>query len=263
MTAEHGLVARRVERPIGMGAVEVAVGVDHLGLDPDAELHAEPPHVLDERRQTVGIDLGRHPPVAEPRRVVAPGTEPSVVEHEAFDAERRRRRRRAAASRPVSWSKYTASHVLSRTGRGRSTPGWLRSRAARGGGTPRRRASGRRRRRRRRPTASRTLARLEAELAGMEELAELQVATAVRQALRQRARGCRSMRGARPRPRRATRRSRASPPNTSGGCSCDVRPRRFSAMRAPCVHGDAARAVHGSSGPCSRSARRRAPAPAA
>ena len=41
VATEHGLVAGIGERPVRMGAVEVAVGVDHLRLDPDAELHAE------------------------------------------------------------------------------------------------------------------------------------------------------------------------------------------------------------------------------
>ena len=41
------------ERPFGMGAVQVGVRVDHLRLDPDAELHAEPAHVIDQRRQAI------------------------------------------------------------------------------------------------------------------------------------------------------------------------------------------------------------------
>ena len=41
VAAEHRLVAGVDQRPVRMGAVEVAVGVDHLRLDPDPELHAE------------------------------------------------------------------------------------------------------------------------------------------------------------------------------------------------------------------------------
>ena len=40
--------------PLGMGAVEVAVGVDHLGLDPDAELDSLGLGPLHESLQTVG-----------------------------------------------------------------------------------------------------------------------------------------------------------------------------------------------------------------
>ena len=53
---EHQLVALQQrhpvagrEDPVGVLAVEVGVGVDHLRLDPEPELHAEPVHVLDQR----------------------------------------------------------------------------------------------------------------------------------------------------------------------------------------------------------------------
>ena len=72
-----------------MGPVEVAVGVDHLRLDPDAELHAQGAHVLDQRCEAVGVGIGRHPPVTEAGAVVAAAAEPAVVEDEALDADRR------------------------------------------------------------------------------------------------------------------------------------------------------------------------------
>ena len=37
---EHRLVAVGHERPLGVGAVQVAVRVDHLRFDPDTEVHA-------------------------------------------------------------------------------------------------------------------------------------------------------------------------------------------------------------------------------
>ena len=95
VAAEHRLVAGVDERPLGVGAVQVAVGVDHLRLDPDAELHAERLHVVDQRRQPVGMRVGRHHPVTEPGAIVAARAEPAVVEHEALDARPRPRRRRA------------------------------------------------------------------------------------------------------------------------------------------------------------------------
>ena len=57
VAGEHRLVAGVDQRPLRMGAVEVAVGVDHLRLDPDPELHAERPDALDQRRQTVGMGV--------------------------------------------------------------------------------------------------------------------------------------------------------------------------------------------------------------
>ena len=70
-----------------MGAGEVGVGVDHLRLDPQAELHAEPADVVDQRVQPVGPDVLVDVPVAEPGGVVAAVAEPAVVEHEPLDAE--------------------------------------------------------------------------------------------------------------------------------------------------------------------------------
>jgi hypothetical protein len=66
-------------------AGEIAVGVDHLGLDPQAELHAEVANVIHERVQTLRPDLAVDQPVAQPGCVVAAAREPPVVEHEAFD----------------------------------------------------------------------------------------------------------------------------------------------------------------------------------
>ena len=80
--SEHRFVPGRLQDPVGVGAVEVAVGADHLGLDPQAELHAEPTDVRDQGRESVRVDVRRHPPVAERRCVVAAAGEPPVVEHE-------------------------------------------------------------------------------------------------------------------------------------------------------------------------------------
>ena len=41
LAAEHRVVALGDERPVRMRTEHVAVGVDHLRFDPDAELHAE------------------------------------------------------------------------------------------------------------------------------------------------------------------------------------------------------------------------------
>ena len=93
---EHQLLARgehrpavELQRPVGVGAEQITVGVDHLGLEPQAELHAELVHVLHQWRQAFG-KLGRvDPPVAQTRAVVVAAGEPAVVEHEAFDADGR------------------------------------------------------------------------------------------------------------------------------------------------------------------------------
>ena len=99
-----------------MCAVEVGVGVDHLRLEPQPELHAERPR----RGRSAGPARRARPlvdePVAEPGGVVAPVVEPAVVEHEPLDARPGPPGRRSPCSRSRSWSKKTASQTLSTTG---------------------------------------------------------------------------------------------------------------------------------------------------
>ena len=52
------------EHPVGMRAVEVAVGIDHLRLEPQSEFHAQAADMVRKRLETIGIDLFRDVPVA-------------------------------------------------------------------------------------------------------------------------------------------------------------------------------------------------------
>ena len=54
-----------------MFAIEVAVGIDHFRLKPQAKLHAELFDAVYELVQTIGEDLVRHPPIAKPGGVMA------------------------------------------------------------------------------------------------------------------------------------------------------------------------------------------------
>ena len=76
-------------------------------------------------------------PVAEARVVVAAAAEPAVVEDEAFHAELGGRIGEFEQGLGRRWSKYTASQVLSTTGR--TSSGRSVRRAAAGRGTSRRR----------------------------------------------------------------------------------------------------------------------------
>ena len=67
-----------------MGPGKVGVRVDHLRLDPQAELHAEGADVVDERMQTIGVDVCVDVPVAQPCAVVPAPPEPPVVEDVAL-----------------------------------------------------------------------------------------------------------------------------------------------------------------------------------
>jgi len=73
--------------PVGVRPRGVGVEVDHLGLEPQAELHAEFFDLVDQGVQAVGPDVLGDPPVAQSGEVVAAGTEPAVVEDVALDAD--------------------------------------------------------------------------------------------------------------------------------------------------------------------------------
>ncbi len=85
LAAAGGLVGR-AEHPVGMGAVEVAVAIDHLRFDPEAEGHAEFRHTVDQGGEARRPFAAVHDPVAEARRVVVAAAEPAVVEDEALRA---------------------------------------------------------------------------------------------------------------------------------------------------------------------------------
>ena len=81
------MAALRVQDPVGMSAVKLTVLVDHLELDPEAELHAERIDALRKARDAVRQAVGVRPPVAEATRLTAARGEPAIVEDEELDAD--------------------------------------------------------------------------------------------------------------------------------------------------------------------------------
>ncbi|VXB33888.1 hypothetical protein MICRO8M_110314 [Microbacterium sp. 8M] len=91
---QHLLVARggtrplaRRQDPLRVLAREIRVRVDHLGLEPQPELHPSRPHGLDERVEALRPDLFVDEPVPEPGVVAAAPPEPAVVEHDPLDTD--------------------------------------------------------------------------------------------------------------------------------------------------------------------------------
>ena len=78
---------REVDGPVRVRAVEVAVGVHHLRLHPETELHAQRVDVLDEALQPLRELLRVHEPVAQAGPVVVALAEPAVVHHEQLHAD--------------------------------------------------------------------------------------------------------------------------------------------------------------------------------
>lgn len=75
------------EHPFGMLAREPRVGAHHLGLNPQAELHAAGHHRIGQRVQAGWPTLRVNRPVAESSAVIGAAGEPAVVEHEPLDAQ--------------------------------------------------------------------------------------------------------------------------------------------------------------------------------
>ena len=91
---EDELMARGPQRSaldmqhgVGMGAIQVAVRIDHLRLDPEPELQAHAGDRVDQRTQAMRIFFRVGPPVAEARAGIVAAGHPAVIEHETFDPE--------------------------------------------------------------------------------------------------------------------------------------------------------------------------------
>ena len=94
---EHMLVAPRrgrasvdMHEPVRMRAEEIGVGVDHLRLEPQPELHAQRAHAINEWSQPLRPHGRIHPPVTEPGSIIATQVEPAVVEHKPLHTDPRR-----------------------------------------------------------------------------------------------------------------------------------------------------------------------------
>jgi hypothetical protein len=81
-----GCVFPDTKDPVGVTSRQVGIPVDHLGLEPQAKLHAELMHKGRQFLHAMRPLLDVHHPVSKARSVVGSSREPSVVEHEAFDS---------------------------------------------------------------------------------------------------------------------------------------------------------------------------------
>ena len=78
--------ARGAQNPVRMFTEQVRIGVDHLRLDPQAELHSESVHLLGQALDAVGKNVAGGNPIAETCMVAAARAEPAVVQHEHLDS---------------------------------------------------------------------------------------------------------------------------------------------------------------------------------
>ncbi|MNJ49661.1 hypothetical protein D3C77_449060 [compost metagenome] len=85
---EHELVAsgrarpiRHMDDPIWVIAVKLAVFINHLGLEPKAELHAETCDPIPKLPEAAGQLLPIDVPIAQRRRVIVTFAEPPVIQN--------------------------------------------------------------------------------------------------------------------------------------------------------------------------------------
>ena len=70
-----------------MSSIQVAVGIYHFAFEPEPEFHANRFDLVDQLAEPLWPNRVADDPVAQTGAVVASGTEPTVVEHEAFDSD--------------------------------------------------------------------------------------------------------------------------------------------------------------------------------
>ncbi len=228
---QQGSAVAGGQDPVGVVAVQVGVGVDHLRLDPEAELHAEAAHVLDERAQPLGPHGRVDAPVAEADGVVAALHEPAVVEHEPLDADGGRavgdRGEPAEVVVEVDGLPAVQHHRLPLRGGPAACAG---GRA----GRPRARPD-RRRPRPRAPRASRSSRRARAGARPAAAARRRRWWCRSRGRARRGAPSCRSTRRAPRAPRRTSWRSRREPSTARVGAPSPGRPVRASRSQSPSV----------------------------
>src|SRR5438270_2848507 len=70
-----------------MFAVKITVGVDHLRLDPQAEVHAQRVYLIDEWLKAIRKFLRIDVPITQAGMVVLAFAEPAIIHDEAFDSQ--------------------------------------------------------------------------------------------------------------------------------------------------------------------------------
>ena len=77
---------RHLQRPVRMRPVQVGIDIDHLRLDPDAEIQPHPIHLPADAGKPARQLLPVRVPVAQRSRVVVSLSEPAVIHHEELHA---------------------------------------------------------------------------------------------------------------------------------------------------------------------------------
>ena len=72
------------DRPIGMGAVEVTVRVDHFRLDPNAKRQAHVLNALGQRRNAGRKAFRIGGPIAKGATIIRPTLEPTIIQHQTL-----------------------------------------------------------------------------------------------------------------------------------------------------------------------------------
>ena len=84
--AQRGLSARNMQTPVRMFAVQIRVRIDHLRLDPEAELHPQGFHLFGQSGDSPRQQLFRRHPVSETGVIISSGAEPAVIQYKQLHA---------------------------------------------------------------------------------------------------------------------------------------------------------------------------------
>ena len=90
MAASQRGIARQRQHPVRVRPVQIGVRVNHFRLHPNTEFHPQRFHVINNRRQAVGVLFLIKIPVPKRRPVVVAPFKPAVIDNKALDAQRRR-----------------------------------------------------------------------------------------------------------------------------------------------------------------------------
>ena len=71
----------KMQHPVGVLSIELAVGIDHLWFNPQAKVHAQRVDLLYQRREAIGEFVAIRPPIPQACGIISSARKPAVIEH--------------------------------------------------------------------------------------------------------------------------------------------------------------------------------------
>src|SRR5210317_701701 len=87
MTCQSGVLDARSQHPIGVSPIQIAVGINHFWLYPEAKLHTQGLDLIDKRFKTVRILDRIGGPITQTREVTIAPFKPAIVKNESLNTD--------------------------------------------------------------------------------------------------------------------------------------------------------------------------------